>query len=277
MQGSDINQIATNLTALNIYNVLTKTNNQLVGVQTNIATGNEINKASDDPAGYYAVKKLTLDVTTLKRRARTIERGINYLQTNNTKLENVTDIMTEMIDLAEQANSVDVTTAERAQLQSDLEQLREEVDEILQSGIDPSLYSGFSMEGLDNVSLSGTGTNAAPTLADLSIDGSNIDVETTANIDPTITNITNAHNIIAADQAKLGSFVKRMQFKLEIMDAEIINTQSSLSTVQDADLASKQIELLQLEIKQESSLAMLAQANLNPSKVLDLINGSTLE
>lgn len=275
MSGSDISRVATNLSALNTYNILTKTNNKLVSVQTQIATGQQINKASDDPAGYYATQKLTLDVTTLKRRARTIERGINYLQTNHSKLENVTDIMTEMIDLSEQANSVAVTTAERAVIQSDLEQLREEVDEILQSGIDPHLYSGFSMEGLDNVSLSGTGTNAAPTLTDLTLNGSNIDVETDANIQTTIDNITNAHSTIAADQAKLGSFVKRMQHKLDVIDAELINTQSSLSTVRDADLAAKQIEMLQLQIKQESSLAMFSQAHLNPFKVLDLLNGSS--
>lgn len=265
----------TNLAALNAYNILTKTNNAMVSVQMQIASGKEISKASDDPSGYYISQKLTRDTVTLKRRAKTIERGLNYLQTNDAKLENIADIMTEMTDLAEQANSVAITTAEKAVLQNDLEQLREEVDDILQSGIDPSLYSGFSMEGLNNVSLSGTGTNATPTLANLTLDGSNIDVETAGNVQTTIDNISKAHATILADQAKLGSFVKRMQFKLDVIDAELLNTTASLSTVQDTDFVAKQIELLQLQITQNSSTAMLAQANTNPQKIFDLLIGSS--
>lgn len=273
MQGSDITRINTNLAALNAYNILTKTNNSMVSVQMQIASGKEISKSSDDPSGYYISQKLTRDTITLKRRSKTIERGLNYLQTNDAKLENIANIMTEMTDLAEQANSVAITTAEKAVLQNDLEQLREEVDDILQSGIDPAIYSGFSMEGLNNVSLSGTGTNATPTLADLTLDGSNIDVETASNIQTTIDNISKAHSTILADQAKLGSFIKRMQFKLDVIDAELLNTTASLSTVQDTDFVSKQIELLQLEIKQNSSTAMLAQANANPQKIFDLLMG----
>lgn len=277
LQGSDISRVATNLAALNTYDILRKTNNEILITQAQIASGKEISKASDDPAGYYISKTLQRDATSLSRRRKNIERGLNYLQTNNTKLEMISDIMLEMTDLAEQANSVSVTTAEQAALQSDLEQLREEIDSILQSGIDSKIYSGFTAGGLENVSLSGTGTNTTPTLAGLNLDGSNIDVETQSNIQPTIDNIESAHNTILADQSKLGSFIKRLQFEEDILSAEVIDTTASLSTIQDADLVAKQIRFAELGIIQDSSLAMLSQANTTPYKVLDLINGTSSE
>lgn len=274
LQGSDISRVATNLAALNAYDVLRKTNSEMLITQTQMASGKEISRASDNPASYRTAKTLQRDVVSLNRKRRNIERGLNYLQTNSTKLEKISDIMIEMTDLAEQANSVDVTSAERAALQSDLEQLRETVDSILQSGIDSKIYSGFSLGGLENVSLSGTGTNTTPTLAGLSLDGANIDVETQGNIQTTIDNISSAHSTILADQSKLGSFIRRLQFEEDILSSESIDTQASLSTIEDADLIAKQIRLTELEIIQDSSLAMLSHANTTPYKVLDLITGS---
>lgn len=275
LQGSDITRVATNLAALNAYNILKQTNAEMLLTQSQIASGKEIQKSSDSPSEYYISQTLARDAQSLSRKRRNIERGLNYLQTNNSKLEKISDIMLEMNDLAEQANSVAVTTAEQAALQTDLEQLREEVDSILQSGIDSKIYSGFTLGGLENVSLSGTGTNTTPTLAGLSLDGSNIDVETQSNIQPTIDNITSAHNTILADQSKLGSFIRRLEFEADILSAEETDTLSTLSTVADADLMQKQIRLTELEIIQDSSIAMISHANTTPYKVLDLLTGNS--
>jgi flagellin len=57
---------------------------------------------------------------------------------------------------------------------------------------------------------------------------------------------------------------------MDIHAAERTDTEASLSTIQDADLASEQLELTKLQILQQSALAMLAQANAAPQAILML-------
>ncbi len=269
----DLARINTNIAALRSYQVLTSINDRILKAAARISTGKQVTRASDSPSNYYISRVFQRDINTLDRTDRNIERGVNWLQTNDSKLTQAVDVLMEMSDLASQANAGGVTSAERVSIQIQLTDLRETLENLLQSGVSGTLYSGFTLGSLDNVSLTGT---AAPTLSGLTLNGTNVNVTgaagttTQANITSTISNINDAMDRIMQDQQKVGSWVHRLELERVDIQAELVNKQASLSTVQDADIAKEQMELTKLQILQSTSLAMLAQNNTAPGALLNL-------
>ncbi len=269
----DLARVNTNVAAIKSYQVLSSINDRIIKVAARIASGKEISSESDSPSNYYISRVFQRDINTLNRKNRNIERGINWLQTNDSKFTQAVDILMEMSDLASQANAGGVTSAERASIQTQLVDLRIALGNLLQSGVAGTLYSGFSLGSLSNVSLTGT---AAPTLAGLTINGTNVNVSgvagtsTQSNITTTISNINAAMDRIMNDQQQVGSWIHRLDFERADIQSEAVNKQASLSTIQDADIAKEQMELTKLQILQSTALAMLVQNNVAPAALLQL-------
>ncbi len=266
----DLARVNTNVAALNAFQTLTNINERLVKAQEHISTGKIVNRASDSPSDYYISRVLEKEINAVQRKNDNIERGINYLQTNDSRLAQVANILIEMSDLANQANSIAVTSAEKQAIQQDLDQLRSEVEAILESGVAAKLYTGFTLGGLEDVSLTGNLTTNA--LSTLTINGANVNVTgNQATLEASISNIDAALDVVLRDEERIGSFIRRLEVEYDVNEVEGINQKASLSSIQDADLAEEQLELTKLSILQQASLSMLAQSNSAPQSVLMLI------
>jgi len=266
----DLARVNTNIAALKSFQTLTSINNRILKTQEHISTGKTVNSAADSPSDYFISRTLERDINSVKRQNDNIERGINFLQTNDSRLAEVSNILIEMSDLANQANSIAVTSAEKQAIQQDLEQLSLEVESILQSGVSAKLYTGFTLGGLQNVSLTGNLTSTA--LTTLTLNGTNVNVTgSQSTLETTISNIDNALDVVLRDEERIGSFIRRLEVESEVNDVEALNLKASLSSIQDADLAEEQLELTKLSILQQSALSMMAQANSAPQSVLMLI------
>ena len=265
----DLARVNTNVAALRAFQTLTSINNRITKTQESISTGKTVNRASDSPSDYFISRTLERDINAVQRKNDNIERGINFLQTNDSQLGQVANILIEMSDLANQANSIAVTSAEKQAIQQDLAQLRLEVKSILQSGVSAKLYTGFTLGGLEDVSL--TGNLTSNPLSTLTIDSTNVNVTgSQTDLDSTISNIDTALDVVLRDEERLGSFVKRLEVEYDVNEVESLNLKASLSSIRDADLAEQQLELTKLNILQQASLSMLAQANSAPQAVLML-------
>jgi flagellin len=274
---SDLARINTNVAALRNYLTLSKINDAIVKTAERIATGLKINRASDSPSGYYVKRLFEQDIASKQRFNENLERGVNWLQTNDSKLSNVVDMLIQMTDLASQAKAGGVTSAERVGLQLQLNQLRAEIEDVLQSGVSPTLYTGFTLGNLENVSLTGT---ALPTAATLSIEAADIDVTgspssstVTTKIQTTLDNINGAIRRLVQDQEQIGSWIMRLDFEKQVSDTELVNLQASMSTIADADVAQEQMNVTKYQILQQTALAMLTQANTAPFSILSLFGG----
>jgi flagellin len=265
----DLARINTNVSAMRAFQTLTNINNRLVQSQERISTGKVVNRASDSPSDYYVSKTLETQINTVQRKNDNISRGVDFLQTNDSRLSQVSNILIQMSDLANQANSIAVTSAEKQAIQQDVHQLSLEIGSILSSGVSSKLYSGFTLGGLQNVKLTGNLTTSP--LTTLTIDGTNLNVtgnQTTLNT--TITNINNALDVVLRDEERLGSFIRRLGVESDVNSVEGINLKASLSSIQDTDLAQQQLESTKLSILQQASITMLAQANSAPQSILML-------
>jgi len=295
----DLARVNTNVAALKGFQTLTNINRRLVKSQEAISTGKIVNRASDSPSDYYISRTLERDINSLKRKNDNIERGINFLQTNDSRLAQVANILIEMSDMANQANSIAVTSAEKQAIQQDLDQMKLEIQNILQSnsiavtsaekqaiqqdldqmkleiqnilqsGVSARLYTGFTLGGLRDVKLTGNLTSTP--LSTLTLDGNNLNVTgNQATLDATIKNIDTALSVVLGDEERLGSFIRRLEVESDVNEVEGLNQKASLSSIQDADLAEQQLELTKLSILQQTSIAMLAQANSAPQSVMQL-------
>lgn len=276
----DLARINTNIAALRAFQNLTDVNDRLVAHQERISTGKEVNRASDSPAGWYISRKLEAEATGNQRIIKIIDRGIDKLQTYDAKFAQIGDILIEMADLANQALSDAVTSAEKQAISIELRHLSEEIENILASGISAEIWQTFYVADLD-VALSGTfGIDGRLGTDDLAIQYSAGNLIVTgsgltsaleaARVQQTISNIENALDDVLILQEQLGAYVHRLEFRRANAEVDAINLRSSISTIADADLAREQLELTKLQILQQTSIAMLAQANTAPQSLLQL-------
>jgi flagellin len=269
---SDLARVRTNVTALRAYKVLSDINNEILKSAERLSTGRKINSAADTPSGYYISRMMTLDIAKYRNQRNNIERGINWLQTNDSRLAQIVDLLTEMSDIAYQADSGGITSAERVGLQIGLNGFLQEIEDILESGVSPILYTGFTLGELEDVSLTGS----VPTLVslginNLSLTGSSTLEATRANIKTAIKAISDALAGILKQEEVLGTWMHRLEFQAEQAALNEVTAQDNLSTIEDADLAYEQLELTKLQILQQTALAMLTQANTAPASLLSLL------
>ncbi|MFC2076555.1 flagellin [candidate division KSB1 bacterium] len=277
----DLARINTNITALRAFQNLTNVNDRLVLHQERISTGKEVNRASDSPAGWYISRKLEAQATGNERLIKIIDRGIDKLQTYDSKFAQIGDILIEMADLANQALSDAVSSAEKQAVSIELRHLSDEIENILASGISAEIWQTFYVGDLD-VSLSGVsfGTDLRLGTDDLTIEYATGDLivtgtgltsaEEAARVQQTVGNIEQALDDVLILQEQLGAYVSRLEFRRDNAQVDAINLQSSMSTIGDADLAREQLELTKLQILQQTSIAMLSQANQAPQSLLTL-------
>ena len=86
-----------------------------------------------------------------------------------------------------------------------------------------------------------------------------------------ITNLDLAINGAAAERAKYGSYMARLQHASDNLANISMNTSASLSSIADADYAVETTELARTQIISQASTAMLAQANQVKQTVLALL------
>jgi len=129
-------------------------------------------------------------------------------------------------------------------------------------------FSGWVNRDMDvnkNASSYGTG------VLSFGASGSKIDIDLVANAQQAITEIDAAINGAAAERAKYGAYMSRLQYAADNLSNVATNTAASRSQIADADYASETTELARAQIISQASTAMLAQANQVKQTVLALL------
>ena len=267
---SDLFKINTNVEALRALSTLQDINNQITEAQEKISTGKSVNRASDDPATYFISRLFETSISELVAGQVEIERGIDFLEKNNTRLDQVASLLIEITDLVNTANSGSISSAEQQAISREIKLLVDEIDTILQSGVDSKIFSSITIGGLSNVSISGSQfstTNLSITTSDLIVTGTSTQFTTA------LSNLSSALTSVLEAEETVGAWVSRLEFELDDKSQTEIADRASLSTIVDADLAEEQVRLSSLQILQQTSLIGLISANQAPASVLSLVSG----
>jgi len=119
-----------NIPALFTYNDLNSTNESLQKSINKLSTGLRINTAADDAAGLAISEKMRAQVRGLDMAVRNAQDGISMIQTAEGALNETHSILQRMRELAVQAANDTLTANDRQVIQSEIDQLKEEVDRI---------------------------------------------------------------------------------------------------------------------------------------------------
>ncbi len=148
------------------------------------------------------------------------------------------------------------------------------------TGTDPVSTGSVTLTGgADATTGAGAGGNIDSLKVDNvdSVDESSLDdldnpgVLTQAGADAAITNINNAIEQVSAERSKLGAIQNRLEHTINNLGTSAENLQAAESRIRDLDMAAEMMEFTKNNILQQAATAMLAQANMLPQSVLQLL------
>jgi len=122
--------VNTNIASLNTQRNLANSSNALATSMQRLSTGSRINSAKDDAAGLQISNRLTSQINGLGVAVRNANDGISLAQTAEGALQQSTNILQRMRDLALQSANGSNSETERSALNAEVGQLKKELDRI---------------------------------------------------------------------------------------------------------------------------------------------------
>ncbi|RMH68213.1 MAG: flagellin [Bacteroidetes bacterium] len=273
----DLTRINTNIQALDSLRMLQRTNQELGDRQLRLATGSRINRAEDDSAGYSISKKLEARVRGQAQALANIGDAKSMLTVAEGALGTVMDILQTMKEKVIQAANDTMGVDERNAIESQLDALAAEIDDLIADSQynSRSLFTTTPLTFQVNAEAGDTFTVTIGTLSAAMLQVSDADLVVTdaSNASTALANIDNAIQTLADTLASIGDDQKRLTFKMDNLSISMNNYEAARSRIEDADFAKEQMEIVKLQILQQTGTASLAQANASPQAVLSLFGG----
>ncbi|MDN5313251.1 MAG: flagellin [Thermoanaerobacteraceae bacterium] len=270
-------RINHNISALNAYRQLTINNSAMQKSLEKLSSGMRINRAGDDAAGLAVSEKMRGQIRGLNQAVRNAQDGISLIQTAEGALNETHSILQRMRELAVQAASDTNTNADRAALNQEVTELKNEISRI-------ATTTQFNTKALIDGSLSTTGLKFhiganinqnielklnSMTTTGLAIGSVAVTNQTVANT--AISTIDTAIKTVSDERAKLGAYQNRLEHTINNLGTASENLTAAESRIRDVDMAQEMMEYTKQNILNQAATAMLAQANMMPQSVLKLL------
>lgn len=300
--------VNTNVGASVAQAALAKNARELNSAMNQLSTGKKINSASDDASGLAITNRMTSQINGLGAAIRNANDAISMIQTAEGALDEITDMLQRMRELAVQAGTGTMTANDRTYLQAEFSQLRTEIDRIadntewngntiLDGTADGSSASSVSyqigVDGGQTISVSFgdmtdastgsmNGISASKLTATAAVTGittatgvtgqaSSAAVTAASNATSAITALDTAIEAVSNQRSTFGAGANRLEHAVDNLTNVKTNAEASRSRILDTDYAEATAELARTQIIQQASTAMLAQANQLPQTVLALL------
>ena len=123
----------TNIDSLMAQNSLASSGNSLATALQQLSSGLRINTAADDAAGYAIVQGMTSQIGGLNQAAQNANAGVSLTQTASGALQEVTNDLQSMRDLAVESLNATNSAQDRADLNTQFQQLKADIDQVAQT------------------------------------------------------------------------------------------------------------------------------------------------
>jgi flagellin len=264
--------INTNVSSLNAQRNLNTSQSSLSTSMQRLSSGLRVNSAKDDAAGLAIADRMNAQIKGINVAIRNANDGISLAQTAEGALATVTDVLQRMRELAVQAQNGSNGTSDRANLDTEFQQLSSEVTRIAQQ----TKFNGTAIVG------SGAGAQTFQVGAN---NGDTLTVTTTA-VSPVTGSVSSASaastalaaidtalDLITTNRATYGAAMSRFEFAISNLQITGENQSAARGRIMDADFAAETANMSRAQILQQAGTAMVAQANQLPQNVLSLLNG----
>jgi flagellin len=266
--------INTNVGALRAQNSSRVANNMLETSMARLSSGKRINSAKDDAAGLAIATRMDAKVRGLTQAIRNANDGISLAQTAEGAMDETSNILVRMRELAVQAASGATSASDRTALQTEVTQLISQIDDIATR----TDFNGTALlDGTANIDIQtgvNTGETVNITVGNLQAAGlgvAAVDLSTTAGASAALATLDTAIDTVGTQRANLGAVQNRLSSSVNNLTSTVTNLTDSKSRIEDADYSVETTKLASAQILAQASTAMLAQANQSQQGVLNLL------
>lgn len=275
-----------NLSAINSHRVLKFQHWDVDRNMEKLSSGMRINRAGDDASGLAVSEKMRAQIRGLRQAARNTEDGMSLIQTTEGYLQEVADILQRIRVLGVQSSNGIYTAQDRQMIQVEVSQLIDEVDRIASQAEFNKMnllqgdfargsrvssmwfHVGANQHQRERVYIS---TMTARALSLKRADGSLLTLSTAEFANESLGVLDDALMRINKQRADLGAYYNRLEHTAKGLMVAYENLQASESRIRDTDMAEESVAFTKNQILVQSGTAMLAQANLRPQSVLQLL------
>lgn len=277
----------TNNAALSAQNSISRTQSTLSTSMTRLSTGYRINSAMDDAAGLQIASRLKAQTSGMTVAMRNTQNSTSMLQTAEGALDEVSNMLIRMKDLATQAADASSTEDDKTAMQSEYDALGLELANVLKN----TTFGGQTLlvDGtIDDAMTFQIGASSSETMEiDLSTDMSTLaaDVssvttnyasattgtELTASANSTIADLEDALASVNKVRSGLGAAANRLEHVYNNLANISTNTKAATGQIMDVDFASESATMTSNQMLLQASTAMLKQSNSMSSMVMSLL------
>jgi len=274
---SDLMRIGANVPAMQSMDSLVSISDKIAQHQLRLSTGKRINQPGEDPAGYMLARTLESRGRGLNVALDNVHNAQNILDVAEGGFSNIMDILQIAKEKATQAADGSLSDTQRTALHDQVSELINEVDEIVsqttfngQALIDGT-YTSVNFQVGEESANTLTVTLGNSDSAALGVEvGTDITLSSQTSANEAIATLATAIDTLADRMKDVGEYQVRLDSKEFTLANAITNTESVRSTIEDADFAKEQMEVMKLQILQQTSLSSLTQANSAPQLVLSM-------
>ena len=251
-----------------------------------LASGKRINSAKDDASGLAVSTKMKSMIKGLNQASRNIADGSSMLNVASGYLQETTDILQRIRELAVQSSNGIYSDEQRSMIQIEVSQLVSEIDRIASSATfnGLQLFTGRFSNGNEAITLHigsqtdqqisfnlEAATSESFGLKNVQGSGESLSISSPDEANMAIATVDEALLRVSKQQALIGANQNRMEVAKKGIDIAAENMAAANSRIEDTDMAEKIVELSKNQILSQSSLAMMAQSNSKNQNVLALL------
>ena len=270
-------RVNTNIASLTAQRNLSTVTGRLQGNYTRLSSGLRIATAADDAAGLAISERMRSQIRSYSAAGRNAQDGISLVQTAEGAMNEVSNILSRMRELAIQASNGTLSTTDRTTIDAEVDQLIEELDRISSStefnGIalldgstaTASIQVGINSGEIIDITLQDTSTTTLAVNA--------VDLTTAAGAAAALGAIDTAIDTVNTSRGEMGAAQNRLQSAVASIANARENLSSAESRIRDVDVANETADLTRNSIMQQAAVSVLQQANTQPQIALSLLQG----
>lgn len=279
----------TNNAALSAQNAISKTQSNLSTSMTRLSTGYRINSAMDDAAGLQIASRLKAQTSGMAVAMRNTQNSTAMLQTAEGALDEVSNMLIRMKDLATQAADTSSSTADKASMQSEYDALGTELGNVLkntkfggetlivggtiaaamkfQIGADASEVMDIDMA----TDVTAIATDVGAATASYAAGAAGTEITTAGGATTSITSLTTALASVNKVRSSLGAAANRLEHVNNNLSNISTNTKQATGLIMDVDFATESANMTSSQMLLQAGTAMLKQSNSMSSMVMSLL------
>ena len=275
-----------NISAINSHRVLKFQQWNVSKNMESLSSGLRINRSGDDASGLAVAEKMRAQISGLRQAERNTEDGMSFIQTAEGYFNQLSELLQRVRVLSVQASNGIYSDQDRQLIQVEVSQLVDEVNRLVSQSEFNKLkllqgdfargsttgsmwfHIGANMHQRERVYIQ---TMSSQALGLTQGDGTMISLSTPTGANDALGILDFAINKVSKQRADLGAYYNRLEHTAKGLFSAYENLQASESRISDADMAEEAVMLSKNQVLIQSGTAMLAQANLRPQSVLQLL------